>query len=34
LAGGKYAIGKTLLAETESGNMISPEIKYLKIIII
>lgn len=27
LAGGKYAIGKNLLAETESGNMISPEIK-------
>jgi len=34
LAGGKYASGKALLLETDSGNMISPEIKYLKIIII
>jgi len=27
LAGGKYASGKALLLETDSGNMISPEIK-------
>jgi hypothetical protein len=33
LAGGKYASGQNLLAETESENMVSPEIKYLKIII-
>jgi hypothetical protein len=32
--GGKCASGKILPAETDSENMISPEIKYLKIIII
>jgi hypothetical protein len=34
LAGGKCACGKTLLAETDSENMIPPPIRYLKIIII
>jgi hypothetical protein len=34
LAGGKCTSGKTLLAETVSENIISPEIKYVNIIII
>jgi len=34
LQGGKCASGKNLLAETDSENMIPPEIKYLNIIII
>jgi hypothetical protein len=33
LAGGECTSGKTLLAETVSENMIPPEIKYGKIII-
>jgi len=34
LTEGKCASGKTLLSETDSANMITPEIRYLKIIII
>lgn len=34
MAGGKSTSGKTLLAETVSDNMISPEIKCVEIIII
>jgi hypothetical protein len=33
LAGGKRVSGKTFYAETDSENMITPEIKYLKIIL-
>jgi hypothetical protein len=34
LQGGKCASGKNLLADTDSENMVPPEIKYLNIIII
>jgi hypothetical protein len=33
-SGGKGVSGTTLLAETNSENMISSEIKYLKIVIV